>query len=244
MTSVRARTRRCNWAAVAVAATRLVTSGMVRPLRRRRLRLRRPVAALGILMTSAASRRLLLLLPPLLATMVASVISGTARLRLLVAVRRLERQTLGISVRVRILRLSSVLLAKVLRVMRRLVTLAMVLRPLLLLRLLLETMGSAISATVHRVIRHRRKRNRHLVLRTLETLGPARTLLFSSALREGLRIPGLLSVTLETDLPRLRRPLLPPETMGSVTLAATSPPLLQQLPSHRPPVPLTLAILV
>ena len=90
----------------------------------------------------------------------------------------------------------------------------------------------------------RRKRNRHLVLRTLETLGPARTLLFSSALREGLRIPGLLSVTLETDLLRLRRPLLPPETMGSVTLAATSPPLLQQLPSHRPPVPLTLAILV
>ena len=214
---------------------------MVRPLRRRRRRLlRRPVAGLGILMTSAASRRLLLLIPPLLATMVASVISGTARLRLLV-----ERQTLGISVRVRILRLSSVLLAKVLRVMRRLGTLAMVLRPLLLLRLLLETMGSAISAaTVHRVIRHRRKRNRHLVLRTLETLGPARTLLFSSALREGLRIPGLLSVTLETDLPRRRRSQLLPETMGSVTLAATSPPLLQQLPSHRPPVPLTLAILV
>ena len=219
---------------------------MVRPLRRRRRRLlRRPVAGLGILMTSAASRRLLLLIPPLLATMVASVISGTARLRLLVAVRRLERQTLGISVRVRILRLSSVLLAKVLRVMRRLGTLAMVLRPLLLLRLLLETMGSAISAaTVHRVIRHRRKRNRYLVLRTLETLGPARTLLFSSALREGLRIPGLLSVTLETDLPRRRRSQLLPETMGSVTLAATSPPLLQQLPSHRPPVPLTLAILV
>ena len=213
----------------------MVTSGMIRPLRRRRRRLRRPVAGLGILMTSVASRRLLLLL----ASMVASVISGTARLRLLV-----ERQTLGISVRVRILRLSSTLLAKVLRVMRRLGTLAMVLRPLLLLRLLLETMGSAISATVHRVIRHRRKRNRHLVLRTLETLGPARTLLFSSALREGLRIPGLLSVTLETDLPRLRRPLLLPETMGSVTLAATSPPLLQQLPSHRPPVPLTLAILV
>ena len=215
---------------------------MIRPLRRRRLRLRRPVAGLGILMTSAASRRLLLLLPPLLATMVASVISGTARLRLLV-----ERQTLGISVRVRILRLSSVLLAKVLRVMRRSGTLVMALLLLLLLRLLLETMGSAISAavaTVHRVIRHRRKRNRHLVLRTLETLGPARTLLFSSALREGLRIPGLLSVTLETDLPRLRRPLFLPGTMGSVTLAATSPPLLQQLPSHRPPVPLTLAILV
>ena len=241
---MRARTRRCNWAAVKVAATRLVTSGTIRLLRRRRLRLRlrRVLAGSAILMTSVASRRLLLLL----ATMVASVISGTARLRLLVAVRRLEQQTLGISVRVRILRLSSVLLAKVLRVMRRLGTLVMALRPLLLLRLLLETMGLAISAavaTVHRVIRHRRKRNRHLVLRTLETLGPARTLLFSSALREGLMIPGLLSVTLETDLPRLRRPQLLPETMGSVTLAATSPPLLQQLPSHCPPVPLTLAIL-
>ena len=96
-TSVRARTRRCNWAAVKVAATRLVTSGMIRPLLRRRLRLRRPAAALGISATG------LLPLPqplPLPVTM-ASAILAVARVLPLAA------RTLAILAEARTRRFSS-----------------------------------------------------------------------------------------------------------------------------------------